>query len=124
MQTHDDLEHTGRTREWWDRLQDRARAGQRESLAEITAGKPGEKDVDKWRARCGMNVIQRPDDEQGILRISVGGQPAILDYCVFRGDREKCAALLERALAALRARYDVVATKPCDDEPDGGKDGG
>ena len=104
MQTHEDSDVFDH--EQWNRLMERARKGQRESTAEITAGKPGEPELDKWRAECGMNIVQRPDDEQGILRVSVGGKPAVIDYCVFRGDRAKCAELLERAAAALRRRYD------------------
>ena len=44
------------------------------------------------------------DDEQGILRISIGGcDTAVgLNYCVIRGDLGQCIDLLEKALVALR----------------------
>ena len=57
----------------------------------------------EWEVN-GIHVIKRPDDSQGILRISVGGcdAPIRYHYCTFRGDKEQCIALLEAALAAMR----------------------
>jgi len=46
-----------------------------------------------------------PDDEHGILRISVGGgdsTPVQLNYCTVRGGVGRCINLLEQAIAALR----------------------
>lgn len=44
-------------------------------------------------------------DEQGILRISVGGGdhlPVTLNYCTIRGSVGDCIKMLEMALDALR----------------------
>ena len=52
-----------------------------------------------------IQVAKLPDDEQGILRISIGGGehlPLRGDYCRFRGERGQCIRLLERALAAMQ----------------------
>jgi hypothetical protein len=72
--------------------------------AEITAGAPGEPILAEWRYKT-LSIVERPEDEQKILRISVGGgvPGADISYCVFRGDRTQCAYLLESAAAALRA---------------------
>lgn len=50
-----------------------------------------------------MYCVRRPDDEQGILRISVGGgvQTVDVNYCVYRGDLAKCLHLLRMAICAL-----------------------
>jgi hypothetical protein len=54
--------------------------------------------------------MQLLDDEQGILRISVGGllggplDGVDANYLVFRGDPAKCLWMLERAAHALRDR--------------------
>lgn len=71
----------------------------------VTAGKEGEPALEKWNA-CSTAVQKLPDDERGILRISVGGDgdQRIGYYCVFRGDRHKCLKALRKAVAALEAR--------------------
>ena len=46
-----------------------------------------------------------PDDEHGVLRMSIGGGdnlPVTLNYCVVRGGIGQCIELLEKALKALR----------------------
>ena len=87
-----------------DRLRERARAMVANGESQITGGKFGEPVLAEWQAKNKTRVTQRPDDEQDICRISVGGgiQGADLTYAVFRGDRIKCAFLLEMAAAALR----------------------
>ena len=99
MQTHQDGEHGF----FWDRLKERAAQGERDRTAEITMGKPGERALSEW-PHGQLQIRQMPEDEQGILRISVGGgiHYAHIDYCVFRGDRTRCAYLLEEAAKALR----------------------
>ena len=70
----------------------------------LTGGSDDEPVVCRYES-CGIGVIQRPDDPQGILRISVGGGedlPENVNYLVFRGDRESCIKLLTRALTALK----------------------
>jgi len=103
MQTHEDAD-VQMPGEFMRRLQERADEMAQKKLSEITAGKDGEVCLDEWTGIGGINVVQRPDDEQGILRISVGGGIPTLngDYCVFRGNRLACAALLERAARSLR----------------------
>jgi len=98
MQTHNDSDSL-----FMDRLKERATKMANDKLSEITAGKDDEKVRDEWE-HDDMHVTHRPDDEQGILRISIGGgiREAQFDYCVFRGDRIECMAMLEKALAALR----------------------
>jgi hypothetical protein len=87
-----------------DRLQRRADAMVDLKQSIITAGKDGEVPLKEWSA-CGVGVKQLPNDEQGILRISIGGGdhlPVNADYCVYRGDRQACIELLEKSLEALR----------------------
>ena len=69
----------------------------------ITSG-DGETILVEWERR-GVHVRQLPDDEQGILRISIGGgneTPVPLNYCVFRGKHSKIVDLLRKALIALQ----------------------
>ena len=70
----------------------------------ITAGE-AETAVRQWKHK-GTSVTQMPDDEHGLLRISIGGSPTNarpkLAYCVFRGDRVECRRLLSEALKALQ----------------------
>ena len=103
MQTHMDQDVPADTLNQFDRLKERAKTGRKHRLADITAGKPGEKALAEWE-HDGLQVRQMPDDEQGILRISVGGGVswANIEYCVFRGDRTQCAYRLEQAAKALR----------------------
>lgn len=106
MQTHEDRDfHSppdGPFRQFMEQLEGRARNMVHEKASEITAGQPDEEPIAKWKA-CGMHVIQRPDDPQNILRISIGGgiSGMDMDYCVFRGKRERCIGLLRSALVAL-----------------------
>jgi len=104
MQTHYDRNHERSMREFWERLKERADEAVDKRLSEITTGKPGEQPLASWRSH-GVECVNLPDDEQGILRISIGGgHPHVeLNYCNFRGDVGKCIDLLERAITALRA---------------------
>ena len=99
MQTHDDFSHE----DFMKRLMERADEAVDKRLSEITTGKAGEEPITSWRA-FGVECVQLPPDEQGILRISIGGgHPHVeLNYCNFRGDTGKCIALLEKALKAMR----------------------
>lgn len=101
MQTHDDRDFR---REWMERLQQRAASMVRNKQSEITAGKQDEQPLAEWKAH-GVGVRHMPDDEQGILRISVGGGedlPISLNYCVFRGSIGQCIDLMHKAIRALR----------------------
>ena len=106
MQTHDDLQH--RDDPYMRRLKERADEAMRNSASQITAGYPNEKAIDEYLAND-VYVTQRPDDEQGILRISVGGgvRNRNVNYCVFRGDRKRVIDLLKKAVVALEARTDT-----------------
>jgi hypothetical protein len=86
-----------------EQLAERANRIKAEERSKIAGGAPGEKPLTEWEAG-GIAVRQLPDDEQGILRISIGGGdnlPITVNYCVFRGERGACLALLRRAVAAL-----------------------
>lgn len=98
MQSHDEGD-------FMDRLRGRAKAMAGAKVCEITAGKEGEPVLDEWQFGR-LYVVQRPDDEQGVLRISVGGGVASqdIDYCVIRGNPSECAFLLETAAKAIRDR--------------------
>lgn len=98
MQTHQDCDFD------LDRLQERAGQMVQDKASEITCGKPGEETLQSWDSANGVSVRQLPEDEQGILRISVGGgiQKVDVNYCVCRGDLAKCAHLLEKAAHALK----------------------
>lgn len=99
MQTHEDDSHF----EFLNRLRERAETMVRGKASEITAGKEGEDPLATWRDGS-MYVTHMPPDEQGILRVSIGGgvTEVNLDYCVIRGGVGACIALLERAIEALR----------------------
>lgn len=86
-----------------DRLTERADNMVRDKASEITAGKEGEEPLAVWNAH-NVQCTHMPDDEQGILRISVGGgrTPVPMNYCVIRGSVGQCIELLERAIVALR----------------------
>jgi hypothetical protein len=73
-------------------------------MSGIAGGLPDESVLAEWRYKT-LSIVERPEDEQKIVRISVGGgvPGADISYCVFRGDRTQCAHLLETAAAALRA---------------------
>lgn len=101
MQTHEDAQHKT---SFIERLRERADAAEKAKASVITSGAHGEKALAEWKSG-GISVRHMPDDEQGILRISIGGgkTPVPVEYCVFRGDLGQCIALLERAIVALRA---------------------
>ena len=100
MQTHEDGLHPS---VFMDRLRDRAAKMKRDKASEITAGKEGEEPLATWNAH-NVQCQHLPDDEQGVLRISIGGgrTPVPMNYCVIRGDLGQCIELLERAIVALR----------------------
>lgn len=106
METHRDADSPDVLRareEFLSKLEKRAKKMRRDRASEITAGKDGEEPLLKWK-HGDMQVTQLPEDEQKILRISIGGGVDIVcvDYCVFRGDRTRCAYMLEQAAEALR----------------------
>lgn len=84
-------------------LQGRVEAIKQQEASQITGGTDGELVLAEWESNS-VHVKQRPDDPQGILRISIGGGddlPVSLNYLVFRGNRGKCVDLLRKALKAL-----------------------
>lgn len=100
METHQD-------RDFFDRLEERAGIAKLLGEGRITAGAPSEPVLAKWD-HGQITIIQRPEDPQAILRISVGGGDRspqnTVNYCVFRGNRTACAYLLEQAAKALREK--------------------
>lgn len=100
MQSHMDSDANG----WLDSLRRKAEQLQAEGKSRITGGDDGEEPLAAWKSH-GVYVKHMPDDEHGILRISVGGgneTPVSLNYLVFRGKYEECISLLEQALRALK----------------------
>ena|SRR5688572_4375824 len=101
MQSHDDSSHMPQPIKDLAMKADRMTA---EGRNRITAGAPGESTL--FEAEIdGIYIRQLPEDEHGVLRISIGRAPAIdrSSYLVYRGDRAKVLGLLERAVGALRA---------------------
>ena len=102
VQTHEDTQHQ---QSFMARLQERAKAAAEAKASLITVGSDKEKPLAGWE-HGGIQVRHLPDDEQGILRISIGGgdhTPVVLNYCTIRGSVGECIKLLERAIEALRA---------------------
>lgn len=105
MQTHPDESHRQSASEWLKSLEEKAASARAVGKGAITGGADGEPIIAKWESH-GVHVTQRPVDEHGILRISVGGgdTPVPLNYLVFRGDHGQCVDLLRKALKALENR--------------------
>lgn len=105
MQTHDDRDFTQFRREWLQSLEEKADRMQAAGQSKITGGDDGEKPLAEWNHKS-VHVRHMPEDEHGILRISIGGgqdAPLELNYCVFRGNRGHCIDLLRKALKAMEA---------------------
>jgi hypothetical protein len=88
------------------RLEERAKKVQEDEASQITTGKPGEEVIQTFEVG-NIQFVQLPDDEQGIVRISVGGGDHLnlsrpINYCNFRGDPGKVIKLLKRCLAGMR----------------------
>lgn len=102
MQTHFDNQHR---QTFMDQLRERADKAKDAAASTITAGAAGEQPLAAWKASNGIHCRHMPDDEQGILRISVGGGdhlPVTLNYVTVRGKVGDCIALLQKAIDALR----------------------
>jgi hypothetical protein len=102
MQSHDDRDFR---REWYKSLGEKADRMHAEGKSRITGGNKGEKPLAEWQFKT-VHVRHMPEDEHGILRISIGGgddTPIQLNYCVFRGSRGHCIDLLRKALKAMEA---------------------
>lgn len=103
MQTHEDMDADRRA--FLDRLTERADRCVKEKRSTITAGGEGEAALAQWK-RDGVSVVHLPPDEQGVLRVSIGGGdhlPINVAYCNFRGDYDQVVALVRRALSVLEA---------------------
>lgn len=81
-------------------LRQKADKMKEQKLSEITAGREGESVLEEWEHE-GIKVRHLPDDPLRVLRVSVGGWHGELGYCVFRGSKKECLAMLERAVHAL-----------------------
>lgn len=106
MESHRDRMHQQQmVDKWLKSLEEKAQRVKDAKGSEITGGKPGEIAKEEYMHANGVTVRHLPDDEHGVLRISIGGGehlPVNVTYCVIRGDKDACIALLERALVALR----------------------
>lgn len=86
-----------------ERLRERADENERRGLSQIAGGKPEEPVLEEWESN-GVHVRHLPDDEQQILRISIGGGGLAAvehNYCVFRGPHGACVDLLRKVLRAM-----------------------
>jgi len=108
MQTHKDDEHYKTVNytqfeKQFPGLLDKARSMTDEGKSDITTGNKTEL-IEYEYNRKGFHLKKLPDDEHGILRISIGGVPGKIDfnYCVIRGKYEDCVEILENALCALK----------------------
>lgn len=100
--THENSSHSSG---FIERLQQRADLAERAAASTIAAGASVEEELGAWKASNGIHCRHMPDDEQGILRLSIGGGdhlPAKMNYLVIRGKVGQCIELLEKALVALR----------------------
>lgn len=100
--THEDSSHDGG---FIQRLRERAELAERAAASTIAAGSSVEQELGSWKASNGIHCRHMPDDEQGILRLSIGGGdhlPQKMNYVVIRGKVGQCIELLEKALVALR----------------------
>lgn len=90
--------------QWLRSLEQKAALIRAAGGSRITGGADGEEPVSHWKAN-GVDVVQLPPDEHGVLRISIGGgnTPVPLNYLRFRGSHGACVDLLRRALKALEA---------------------
>ena len=89
--------------QWFESLKQKADQMLKNGKSQITAGRPDEAVIAHW-SRDKVSVTQLPDDEHGILRVSIGGGqdlPFECNYLTFRGDYDKCVDLLRKALSAL-----------------------
>lgn len=101
MDSH--LDSDSRRSAFLEQLRSKADTIHSQGRSNITGGVDGEPVISRWES-CGIGVMQRPNDDQGILRLSIGGGdnlPVNVNYCVFRGERQACIDLLKRALTAL-----------------------
>ncbi len=110
-QTHMDGDFFDRSRKAqfdWERMKQRAALAKKNKLSAITMGAADENPLAKWDAE-GMTVRKFQDDEQDVLRISVGGgvDGEDIDYCTYRGNRQRCLNLLYQACRALESRPDA-----------------
>jgi hypothetical protein len=99
MGTHFDSDH-GKKRDVLQELRLKS-----ELLTELGKNRvTNDRVLEEWQ-HCGVRVQMLPDDEQGVLRISIGGHPdhKPSEYCNFRGDQGRCISLLQRCLAAMQA---------------------
>lgn len=94
--------HSDADAEWFKKLVEKSQEMQQAGTSKIAGGRLGEDSLNEWKSH-GVSVRQLPNDELGVLRISIGGgdTPIPLNYCVFRGDHSKCVDLLRSALKAM-----------------------
>jgi len=111
MGSHSDLDH--RRDDFVKELRLRA-----EIMSDLSMNREqSEKPLAEWKHGT-MRCQVRPNDRQGIVRISIGGGdelPVSVEYCNVRGDMAECVKLLARALAALQARP-AISTLPAKTE--------
>jgi hypothetical protein len=104
MQTHDNSGH-GLRETFLQALRDKADKMGAKGSSSITAGELNEESICEWQGSNKLHCRKMPDDEHGVLRISIGGGdhlPVTLNYCVVRGGIGQCIELLEKAIAALK----------------------
>ena len=98
--THENSNHS-----FIERLRQRAEVAEKAAASTITAGTDSEQELGSWKASNGIHCRHMPDDEQGILRLSIGGGdnlPAKLNYVVFRRRIGQCIEMVEKSIVSLR----------------------
>lgn len=84
-------------------LEKRASEMKAAGLSQITSGRDGEEAIESYDFKS-VHVKKLPDDPDGVLRISIGGGKTIegpINYCVYRGNKDRCISALKRALLAM-----------------------
>lgn len=72
MQTHDNSNH-GLREEFLNALRGKADKMGAKGTSSITAGELNEEPICEWKGSNGVHCRKMPDDEHGVLRISIGG---------------------------------------------------
>lgn len=109
MESHMDNQHTrSLNKEWLESLQKKAEKVVAAEASSITVGKAGESPLTEYDADNGVFVRRMPEDEHGIIRVSVGGGdnlPVKGDYCTFRGNAKQAVKLLHKAIQAIEQGF-------------------
>lgn len=109
MESHVNREHFNRaSEEFLQSLKQKADKMTLEGKNTIAVGKPEEHPLTEYDSENGVFVRRMPEDEHGIIRVSVGGGdnlPVKGDYCTFRGNAKQAVKLLHKAIQAIEQAF-------------------